>query len=255
VPRRLACWVPILLTCGTAHAGRTFYGWLYGTEVLPERGAEAASWIAEENDIQDEDHVSETRWWVAPLIGINDQLELAIPAEIAWTRSDGQPGHTAFDRYGAELRYRLVTQDPVDAPPYAALVRVALKRSITERQAVIPEADFVASYQTGIVHVLADVGMYGELASECPRGNPTCTSDDKRHFEVRPGAGFSIQAVGDLRFGGEVHAELTLDQGGNWAVVGPNMAWSHGRFWMSATYGIGIYGIKDAPKIQWGLAF
>jgi hypothetical protein len=233
----------ILGTSGTAHAGRTFYGWLYGTEVLPERGAEASSWIAEENDLKDEAHASETRWWVAPLVGINDQLELAIPAEIAWDRSDVEGGKTAFDRYGAELRYRLVTQDPVDAPPYAALVRVGLKRLVLDRDTWSPEADFVASYQTGIVHVLADLGGYGEI-----NGNT-------QHFEVRPGAGVSIQAVGDLRFGAEVHAELTLDDGGSWAVVGPNMAWSHGRFWMSAAYGIGIYGIKDAPKVQWGIAF
>jgi hypothetical protein len=228
---------------GSAHAGRTFYGWLYGTEVLPERGAEAASWIAEQNDVKDEAHSSESRWWVAPLVGINDQLELAIPAEIAWTKSDTDPGHTAFDRYGAELRYRLVTQDPVDAPPYAALVRVGLKRLVTDRETWSPEVDFVASYQTGIVHVLADVGGYGEVNSNA------------HHFEWRPGVGFSIQAVGDLRFGGEFHAELTLDDGGSWAVAGPNMAWSHGRFWMSATYGIGIYGIRDAPKVQWGIAF
>lgn len=241
--RRLAYLAPILFAGGTAHAGRTYYGWLYGTEVLPERGAEASSWIAEENDLKDEGHASESRWWVAPLIGINDQLELAIPAEIAWTKADGVPGHTAFDRWGAELRYRLVTQDPVDAPPWAALVRVAMKRSVLERDTWLPEANIVASYETGIVHVLADVGGYGEVSA------------DNHHFELRPGAGVSIKAIGDVRFGAEVHAELTLDDGGNWAVIGPNMAWSHGRFWMSATYGIGIVGIKDAPKIQWGIAF
>lgn len=250
--RGLAYLAPILLTCGTAHAGRTFYGWLYGTEVLPERGAEAASWIAEENDLSDEDHASESRWWIAPLVGINDQLELAIPAEIAWGRSDVSAGKTVFDRYGAELRYRLVTQDPVDAPPWAALVRVGVKRSVTERQMVIPELGFVASYDAGIVNVLADLEAYGEVANECPRGDPMC---DKTHFEIRPGAGVSIKAIGDVRFGAEVHAELTLDKGGNWAAVGPNMAWSHGRFWLSAAYGIGVYGIKDAPKVQWGIAF
>ena len=33
----------------SAHAGRSFYGWLYGTEVMPERGAEIQTWITEEN--------------------------------------------------------------------------------------------------------------------------------------------------------------------------------------------------------------
>jgi len=235
--------VVILLSPRAASAGRTYYGWLYGTEVLPERGAELMSWVAEENDLEDEAHASETRWWIGPLIGINDQLELALPVEIAWGRDDATPGHTTFDRFGAELRYRLVSSDPVDAPPLVPLVRVAVKRSVTARDTTMPEADFVVSYESGIVHVLADVGGYGELSSS------------KQHFEIRPGAGVSIRTVGDLRFGAEVHAEFTLDQGSSWAIVGPNMAWSHGRSWLSAMYGIGFYGIKDAPKVQWGIAF
>jgi len=33
----------------TPHAGRTFYGWLHGTEVVPEHGVELQSWIDERN--------------------------------------------------------------------------------------------------------------------------------------------------------------------------------------------------------------
>ena len=226
-----------------ASAGRTYYGWLYGTEVMPERSVELASWIAEQNNVSAEDHSSETRWWLGPLIGITDQLELALPVEIAWDRSDVEQPRTNFDRYGAELRYRLVSQDPVDAPAFVPLVRVAIERSVVDRGLWIPEADLVSSYETGRLHALVDLGIYGEI-----------TSND-HHFEFRPGAGISVLAVGDLRFGAEIHAELTLDQGGNWAVAGPNMAWSHGRTWVSAMYGIGFYGIDDAPRIQWGIAF
>jgi len=250
---------PILLASASAHAGRTFYGWLYGTETLPERGAEAASWMQEKNDLSAEDHASETRWWIAPLIGINDQLELAIPAEVAWARADHTPGHTAFDRIGAELRYRLVTSDPVDAPPLVPLVRFGMFRPLIDRQSVESEADFVLAYNAGDVQVLADIGLYGELERDCPRnapvdmnGNKLC---DKHHFEAHPGAGVSYRAVGDVRFGAEVHAEISIDNGESWAAIGPNMAWSHGRFWMSAAYGIGVYHIKDAPRVQWGIAF
>lgn len=227
----------------TAVAGRSYYGWLYGTEVLPERGAEVMSWVAEENDLSQENHASETRWWIAPLVGVTDQLELALPVEIAWDRSDTEGGHTTLDRYGIEARYRLVTQDPVDAPAFVPLVRVAVKRLVTARDTAAPEADLVMSYQAGRLHVLVDLGGYGEISSSA------------RHFEVRPGAGVSIQVVRDLRLGAEFHGEFTLDDGGSWAVVGPNLAWSHGRTWFSATYGIGVLGIRDAPKAQWGIAF
>jgi hypothetical protein len=233
-----------------AHAGRSYYGWLYGTDVVPERGAELMTWVSEQND-QQPDHMVETRWWVGPLIGITDQLELALPVEVSWDRADHIPPHSAFDRWGAELRYRLVTQDPVDAPRLVPLVRVALYRSILDREAWIPEADVVLSYEQGRVQALADLGLYAELVTCSDRQN--C---DSTHFEVHPGVGISVRAAGDLRFGAEVHAELPLDHGGDgWAVAGPNLAWSHGRTWLSGSYGIGVYGIRDAPRVQWGIAF
>ncbi|HEY1558170.1 MAG TPA: hypothetical protein VGF94_25250 [Kofleriaceae bacterium] len=235
----------VMVVSGVAHAGRTYYGWLYGTEVLPERGAEWSSWLQEQNG-QDPNNFHETRWWTAPLIGITDQLELALPIELAWNVANDQNPRTTFDEYGAELRYRLVSQDPIDAPGFVPLIRVALYRSIIDRNAWIPQADFVLSYEQGPVHALVDLGGYGEIDGV-----------SSSHFEFHPGAGFSIRAFGDVRLGAEAHAELSFDDGssGNWAVVGPNMAWSHGRTWLSAAYGIGVYGIRDAPRVQWGIAF
>ncbi|MDB4954697.1 MAG: hypothetical protein JWO36_2266 [Myxococcales bacterium] len=234
---------------GSAHAGRTFYGWLYGTEVMPERGAELMTWVAEENGKNHEANASQTSWWIGPLIGITDQLELALPVEMSWGASD-IPGsaHTSFDKFGVELRYRFVTQDPVDAPPLVPLLRVAVKRLVLARDTIRPEVDFVTSYQTGAVHALVDLGMIAEI------------NGDSHQFEFHPGAGVSIAAVGDLRLGAEVFAEIALDglssqSGESWAIAGPNLAWSHGRTWISATYGIGIYHISDAPKVQWGIAF
>jgi hypothetical protein len=243
--RLLLMTLAVLAAPGSAHAGRTFYGWLYGTEVMPERGAELMTWVSEENRKNHEANASQTDWWVGPLIGITDQLELALPVEIEWQRSDlPMSGRTSFDKYGAELRYRFVTQDPVDAPPFVPLVRIAVKRLVLTRDTIRPEADFVGSYQSGRVHALVDLGIVGEISA------------NDHHFEFRPGGGVSIEAFGDLRLGAEAYAEIALDTAGeSWAVVGPNLAWSHGRTWISATFGIGIYHIRDAPKVQWGIAF
>src|SRR3954454_6504842 len=78
--------VALLIAAGTAHAGRTFYGWLYGTEVMPERGAELQTWISEENDAVPETHARETTCWIGPAIGITDQLELVLPVQFTWER-------------------------------------------------------------------------------------------------------------------------------------------------------------------------
>jgi hypothetical protein len=236
----------VLAAPATAHAGRTFYGWLYGTEVMPERGAEIQTWVSDESDLTEENHADETTWLVQPAIGITDQLELVLPVDFVWSKTP-MPGsaHTAFESYGAELRYRLVTQDPEDAPPFAPLVRFALKRLVTDRETLRPEADVVMSYQSGIVHTLVDLGAIGEI------------SQDNHHFEVRPGAGVSIEVVDQLRLGAEAYAEVKLDDNGGstWAIVGPNMAWSHGRTWISASFGVGVYNIKDTGRLQWGIAF
>ena len=75
--------------------------------------------------------------------------------------------------------------------------------------------------------------------------------------ETHVGAGISIETIEDLRFGAEALGEIALngDTGGNWVGIGPNMSWSHGRSWVSASYLIGVYQIRDAPRLNWGIAF
>lgn len=230
---------------GSAHAGRTFFGWLYGSEVMPERGAELQSWITEENF---EDR-TRTDWLFGAQIGVTDQLELGFPLEIDWFRGPGQmPGTTVtatrFARFGIEGRYRFVTQDPVDAPAVVPLVRVAVKRLVGNRDAVQPEFDFVLSYESGIVQVLADLGFAAVL------------DPDDQEYEFRPGLGVSVLATGDLRFGAEAFAKVR-SEGGSWVIAGPNLSWTHGRFWISGAFGVGIVQdrIETAPRVQWGIAF
>ena len=230
-------------TPGAAHAGRTFYGWLFGTEVMPERGAEIQTWVGDENKKSHEGDVSETHWWIGPMIGITDQVEIGFPVEIQWINRPTP--HTNLLNYGAELRWRLVSQDPVDKPEFAPLVRVALKRVVIgTRDVAQPEADVVGSYEIGDLHVLADLGMVAAI------------SENDAQFELHPGAGFSVRVYDELRLGAEVFSRIPLsntDQ--TYVAAGPNVAWSHGRTWVSAAYGVGVYHIRDAPRINWGIAF
>jgi hypothetical protein len=235
----VACLLP-----HTAHAGRSFYGWLYGTEVMPERSVELQTWVFEEND-KYANHVKETSVWWGPLVGITDQLELSLPLELDWTTSDTAAAPTfTLRRFGIEARYRLVTQDPAEAPSLVPLVRVAAKRDVSQRDDVRLEADAVVSYDRGPVNVLVDIGFISDV------------QPDTNHSEVRPGGGISIRTVGELRIGAEIYSELSLDSRRNsWAHVGPNLAWTHGRFWVSGAFGIGIYHVRTAPRVMWGIAF
>jgi len=234
----VACLVP-----RTAQAGRSFYGWLYGTEVMPERGVELQTWIFEENEKYGARDKESSIWW-GPQVGITDQLELSLPIEMEWTTP--VPGKTSFTfkRFGIEARYRLVSQDPADAPAFAPLLRIAAKRDVTVRDDLRVEADAVGSYERGAVHALIDLGFVGDLQPH------------QQHTELRPGGGVSVHVVGDLRLGAEVYSELSLDSlGESWVAIGPNVAWTHGRFWLSGAFGIGIYHVRTAPRVMWGIAF
>jgi hypothetical protein len=230
---------------GVANAGRTQYGWLFGTEVMPERGAELQTWIDEENGREPGDY-HQTSWGFTALVGVTDQLELSLPVEFVWKDSDLIAPTTSLQQYGIEARYRFVTSDPVDAPPFAPLARLAVKRDVLTRNLTVIEADLVASTTTptGSIQALIDLGL-----------NVGITRDEQ-DFELRPGAGVSFKVVGDLRLGAEMFSEIHTDSAAaSWVIAGPNLAWSQGRFWLSATFGIGVYHIDNAPRMQWGIAF
>jgi hypothetical protein len=234
----------LLATAAPADAGRTRFGWLYDSDVNPERGVELETWILEENGKGGAD-VQETLLWWGPVVGITDQLELAIPFEIRW-EDDDDPAASRVDivRFGAEARWRLVTSDPEEAPPLVPLLRFGVKRLVTERDAARLEADVVITYDAGRVHLDLDLGGVAEVR----RGKDT--------LEARPGAGISVEVKTDLRVGLEAYAELGV-RGDvvDWIAVGPNVAWTHGRFWLAASLPIGVLAIDSATRINTGIAF
>ena len=240
----LACVVP-----RTALAGRTYYGWLNSTEVVPERGVELQTWV---QDVNDKYSSRNKETWLAwgPLVGVTDELELGLPVELEWAdvpMANDLPGRRVsftFKRFGIEARYRLASPDPVEAPALVPLVRVAVKRDVTARSSVRVEGDAVVSYQSGGLQVVADAGFTGDLASSAS------------HLELHPGIGVSVVATGELRVGAEIYSELSLDtRSESWAMIGPNLSWIHGRFWVSGAFGIGLYRVQVAPRVIWGIGF
>jgi hypothetical protein len=237
----------LVVLCGAprmAVAGRSYYGWLYGTEVLPERGVELQTWILETNDRYGT-HAKESSIWWGPLIGVTDQLELALPIELEWVTSE-DPARTIFTfrRYGLEARYRLVSTELSDRTGFAPLLRVAAKRDVTVRDDIRAEGDLVMSYDVGPFQALLDLGFVSDITPH------------QHHSEGRPGAGISLRVAEGLRFGGEVYSEMSFDsRGDSWAAAGPDLSWTHGRFWFSGAFGIGLYHVKVAPRAMWGIAF
>lgn len=243
---------PVLFICAltaTAHAGRSQYAWLYGAEVLPEKSVEIQQWVYERNGLVD-DTTKDTAMWWGVLVGISDQLELVIPLELLWRRVSGtgtDPTTTDFtvEKYGAELRYRFNKLDPEKPDGFGPLIRVAAKRDVNQRDITIGEADFVLAYQQGRFHAQIDLGAIVRINSD-------------PEVELHPAVGVSIEVKNNLRFGAEGIAVVNLDRDLNkrdWAGVGPNMSWTSGRFWLSASFLVGVHQINTAPRFIWGVLF
>ena len=234
--------VPALaaVAASTAHAGRTHYGWLYGTEVNPERGVELETWILQENG---KDGIDETLVWWGPVFSLAEKLELAVPIELAYEREGAESG-TNLERFGAELRYRFNSPDPEQAGPVTVLVRGGAKRFAQHRSAGRGEADLVVAFERGRFHAEVDAGMIGEWVP----GEDT--------IELRPGAGVSIETVSRLRVGAEAYAELGLTgETKDWLAIGPTASLTRGRYWLSGTLPIGVFGIDSAPRVNFAIAF
>lgn len=240
-PIRLSVLAVVLCATGTARAGRTRFGWLYDTETVPQRGVEIESWLLEEDG---KDGTDETLLWWAPVIGLTDRLELAFPVEVAYNRSATTSG-VALERFGAEVRWRLVNADPVESGPFAALIRLGAKRLVTERSRARFEADVVLSLDAGPAHLSADLG--GVLVAG--NGDPT-------EIEARPAGGVVFRVAGELRLGAELYSELQVrGDGVTWVAAGPTLSFTHGRSWLSASFLVGLRGIDLAPRLNWAIAF
>jgi hypothetical protein len=230
----------VLASGGRADAGRTHYGWLSASEVDPERGVELETWIIEEDGVGYTGSERETFVWWAPVVGITDHLELALPIEAY----EGGLG-----RYGAELRWRPDSPDELEQGAFTTVVRGGAKRVISAHDALHLEAGVVVAYQHDRIHAEVDAGAVLERRPDVPVA-----------LDLRPGAGISVRTIEDLRFGAEVYAELRVTdeevgEARDWVALGPDVGWTHGRFWASAALLVGVYQIDWAPRINFAVAF
>jgi hypothetical protein len=237
----------LALASREARAGRSGFAWFFDSEVVPERGVELETWVIDENSLGDDDRDTTLVQW-QPTVGVTDRLELALPVELDFIEVDDPMvgGDTQLANYGAEVRWRLVAQDPVEAPRVAPLIRVAAKRLVAARERMRSEADVVVSADLGHCwRFVADLGAWYDVG----------TGED--YLSLRPGAGVNAPIAPDLRVGVEAFGNFKRDQleSTDWLVVGPNLAWVHGRFWLAASFGIGLFGIDSAPRINWAVAF
>ncbi|MCO4761838.1 MAG: hypothetical protein KC502_10055 [Myxococcales bacterium] len=226
-----------------ATAGRRPFIWVWDTEVLHERDVEIEQWIWE----MDKDAKRVAWLWWAPVIGVTDTLELAVPLEglTSWTKTGKGAGatETRIARYGVELRWRLAENDPEESGPVVPLLRFAVKRDLGVKLAWLLEANAVVSHDVGKLHSALDLGAFRNIgASEATWLSYAAGSA----WELREG----------LRAGAEVFGEIGISKGWqSFTMVGPNVSWTHGRSWLTIGCLIGVTdkAANWMPRLLWAV--
>jgi hypothetical protein len=85
------------------------------------------------------------------------------------------------------------------------------------------------------------------------------TTGDERVYATG-GVGVSVAVTDELQLGAEVYAEASLATSGEderWVAAGPNVAYTHGRFWITASLPIGLHRAAPdlLPRVIWAVAF
>jgi len=229
----------IVTIAAPADAARRRFGWLWDTDVVPERVVELEWWATERTGDTD----GEAVLTVATVFGLTDTIEIAVPVDVAWHPSTKQ---TQFQDYGLEVRWRLATADPAKVGPVVPLIRLAAVR-LLQIDAARLDADAVVSFDFGSsLHAVIDVDGYAITSGPS--------------YYLSGGAGLSYSITDDLHAGVELYAVKTVSSqrpDESWLTVGPNLAYTHGRFWITASLPIGVAG--DAPnllpRVIWATAF
>jgi hypothetical protein len=236
---RRAATLVVVLAATPARAGRMLYGWLPETETVPAARLELAMSIYEHDDLGLY-HERSTALLLAPAFGVTRCLELAFPVELAARTQDDAAPWSGIARYGVELRFGFLRRWPAFRP----LARFAVSRDGAIQTQGRAEAELAASYDYERLQVAADVDAVADV------------NVSHVHAQLRPGVGASVRVAGQLRLGAELHAELSGDTTAtSWAVVGPDVSWTRGRFWVAGVVGIGVKNIAAAPRLNIGMAW
>jgi hypothetical protein len=231
-------WMAVLIPA-RAHGGPTLYGWLPETTTTPPDSMELATSLYERDNLGALHERSSWLVWT-PSVGLTRCLELAFPIALATRTQDDASPWSGIGRYGAELRWRV----PPHGIPIHSLARFGVSRNVELQTQVRTEVELAAAYDIDRVQIEAAIGgvldiNFGHL-----------------HEELRPGVGTSVLVTDELRLGAELHAELSRDATvTSWAVIGPDVAWQHGRFWLAGVLGIGIKNITAAPRLNIGMVW
>jgi len=225
-----------------AHAGLRTTAWNFDSETVPARQAELELWLT--NLVAGVDGAAgTTSLLVAPVIGLVDGVELALPMTFDYSRADGA---TTMGVYGAEVRWRLAPSLLGRKTGWVPLLRAGARRSpASDEQIRLLGTAVLGGNPTPELHVVANLGVVAIT--------------DPSAVALEYGAGALYAVTPDVKLGLDAFGRHQIKGTGPSATlaVGPALALTHGRFWLALSVPVGLTSDSPdvAPRMIWALAF
>jgi hypothetical protein len=222
-----------------ASAGQRPYAFVQGADSLPQTSLELESWFGATRASTSASNVWD--WWLGPVVGVTDRLELALYAIFLQLPADNDLSLRSFRLQGSylladrgswpvDIRLRVEIGQPVGEHPYTGWFWL------------------IAARDFGRLNLTANASFWLSF--------PTATTDFEQYVDYFAGA--SWQLLPGVRIGAELQGEAELGSDGNPATlaVGPSLAAGTGRIWAAASYDFALaHGSPSMGRLVMGLAF
>lgn len=232
-----------------AQAGRRPFTWSYDTELVPKGDVELEQWLWARGRAPAFPEQPSAYWvWWGPVFGLSQQLELALPFQVRSTRSV-----TQLESFEADLRYRLFPRG--DERAFQPLVRLAWHQAIHTATPSRVDLHLVGSYQReGGLRAVLDLGSQVGIPALRGGGGPVTVlgrySAGLAYPIIPDELQLSLESVGEFALRGLDHEPRLF--------IGPNVAWTFGRTWVTVGTLVGVTGLfpetpRFMPRLIWAV--
>jgi hypothetical protein len=226
-----------------AEAGRRPFIWVYDTEIVPKGDVELEQWLWAKSRAPGNAERRSAYWiWWAPVFGLTQRLELAVPFQVLATHDS-----TRLDSFDADFRLRLNPRG--DDSPWQPLVRVSYHQLIHGTGTSRVDANLVQSFQTeGGLRLVLDLGAQVGIPALRGQEGPL-----RLLGTYAAGASYPLSEDGELRASLEAFGEIPLQglQAEQHHFVGADVAWTFGRTWVTLGVLVGLTPLfPDTPQFM-----
>ena len=233
-----------------AQAGRRPFIWTFDTDIVPKGDVELEQWLWARSRAPGVPDRPSVYWiWWGPVLGLSQHLELALPFQVRANRTV-----TQLESFEADFRYRLFPRG--DDRAFQPLVRAVWHQAINTAGPNRVDLDLVGSYQweSGF-RAVVDLGV--QVGVPALRGD-----EGPARILGTYSVGVSLPVIEDeLRLSLESFGEFDLKDAGQdpHLFVGPSVAWTFGRTWLTAGTLVGLTAVSSEtprfmPRLIWAVA-